>query len=66
MHVIGGGLAGGGGVGGGEGGQLEAGYTFYYDTDSSAVSSVSDRNRLNPQDRSRQSLTAAWPVTHPF
>ena len=36
-------------------GQQEVDYAFYLDTDSSTVSSVSDRNRLNPQNRSN------WP-----
>ena len=40
------------------GGQPKAGYTFHYDTGSSAVSSLSDRNRLNPQGKLRQSLAA--------
>ena len=35
-------------------------------TDSSAVSSVSDRNRLSPQDRSRQLLTAVWHHSHAY
>ena len=34
---------------GGGGGQLEAGYTLCWDTGSSVVSSLSDRNRYNPQ-----------------
>ena len=50
----------------GVGGQPKAGYTFHQDTDSSAVSSVSDRNRLNPQDMSRQSLAAVWYPSHPY
>ena len=32
---------------------MKVGYTFQSETDSSAVSSVSDRNRLNLQDKSR-------------
>ena len=39
---------GGGGVGGG---QLEVGYTFHKDTGNNAVSSPSDRNKYNSQDR---------------
>ena len=46
---------GGGGLA--EGGHPEAGYTFHKDTDSSAVSLISDRNRHNPQDRTRQLIT---------
>ena len=30
------------------------------------VSSISDRNRHNPQDRPRQSLAAVWHHTHPY
>ena len=55
-----------GGVSDGEVGQPEPGYTSHYDTDSSAVSSISDRNRHNPQDRVRQSLAAIWHHTHPY
>ena len=40
----------GGGRGGQVGGQPKADYTYHQDTDSSSVSSVSDRNRLNTQD----------------
>ena len=47
-------------MGDGEDGQPEANYTFYNDTDSSAVSSLSDRNEHNPQHRPRRSLEAAW------
>ena len=42
--------------------QLEAGYTFHKDTDSSAVSSLSDRNKYNSQHRPRQLLAAVWPI----
>ena len=44
----------------------EGGYTFHQDTDSSGVSSVSDRNRLNSWDKSRQSLAAFWCHSHPY
>ena len=44
----------------------KVGYTFHWDTDSSAVSSVSDRNRLNQQDKLRQSLAAVWHHLHPY
>ena len=30
------------------------------------VSSISDRNRHNPQDSPRQSLAAVWHCTHPY
>ena len=35
------------------GGQLKAGYTFYKDTGSSAMPSLSDRNEYNLQHRVR-------------
>ena len=44
----------------GEGGQLEVGYTFHLDTDSSAVSSVCDRNRHGSLGRPRRSLGTTW------
>ena len=44
----------------GEVGQLEVDYTFYKDTDSSVVSSLSYRNKYNSQHRPRLSLGAAW------
>ena len=49
----------------GKGGQLEASYTFYKDTDSSVVSSLSDRNRYNSENKPRQSLGATWHHTRP-
>ena len=56
----------GGGVGG-EGGCVAGGrLNLHKDTDSSAVSSVSDRKGLNPQDRSRQSLAAVWHQSHTY
>ena len=42
------------------------GNSFHKDTDSNAVSSVSDREGLNAQDRSRQSLAAVWYQSHPY
>ena len=33
---------------------------------SSAVSSISDRKRLNPQDRPRQLFGAVWHHLHPY
>ena len=56
------------------GGKPKAGYTFYYDTVSIAVSLVRDRNRHNPQDRqiARQIarlswlLAAIWHHPHPY
>ena len=56
----------GDGVGGGGGWVAGSGLNLHKDTDSSAVSSVSDRKGLNPQDRSRQSLTAIWYQSHPY
>ena len=53
----------GGGGGGGGGGQGMGGLPL--DTDSNDVLSVSDRNRLNPQDRLKQSLAAVWYHSHP-
>ena len=50
----------GGRVGGGWVGSRRRVKGFHKDTDSNAVSSVSDRKRLNPQDRSRWSLAAVW------
>ena len=50
----------------GEGRQLEVGYTFHWDTDSSAVSSTSDKNRHSPQGRSRQLLAAVWHPMQPY
>ena len=47
-------------------GQMEAGQSLHKDTDSNAVSSVSDRKGLNPQDRSRQPLAAVWHQSHPY
>ena len=39
-------------VGGdGKGGQPEVSYTFNWNTGSSVVSSISDRNKYNPQDK---------------
>ena len=50
------------------GGKLKAGYTFYYETGSDAVSSISDKNRHGIQDsyRSRQSLAVVWHPMHPY
>ena len=36
-----------------EGGHPEVGYTFHQDTDSSAMSLISDRNRHDPQNSLR-------------
>ena len=47
----------GSGVGGGKG-WVAIGRLYLPLEHSSAVSSVSDRNRLNPQDKSKQSLAA--------
>ena len=55
-----------GGLDGGEGGQLEAGYTLCWDTGSSVVSSLSVRNRHNPQGGSRQLLAAVWHHIHSY
>ena len=53
--------------GGGWVGIAAGSYTFYQDTDTSAVSSSeSDRNRLNPQDRLRQLLVVVWHHLHPY
>ena len=46
-----------------EGEQLEAGYTFHYGTGSSAVSSISDKNRHNPQ-AMRDSCWQQFDMTH--
>ena len=66
MQVIGGG--GGRKVGWVEraGGYPEVDESFHKDADSSAVSSVRDRNRLNPWDKSRQSLAAVLFHSHPY
>ena len=50
----------------GTGGKPEAGLSFHMQTDSSAVSSVSDRKGLNPLDRSTQSLATVWHQSHPY
>ena len=53
----------------GGGGRWAAGDGLYFPlghTESSAVSSVSDRNRLNLQDESRQLLAAVWHHSHPY
>ena len=56
-----------GGVGGGGGRAVGGRLNLpYKDTESSAVSSVSDRKGLNPQDRLRQSSTAVWHQSHPY
>ena len=58
----------GGQVGGG-GGRIAEGGVYLpldKDTNSSTVSSVSDRNKLNPQDKSRQSLVAVWYHSHSY
>ena len=52
-------------VGGEKVGQLEAACTFHKDTDSSAVSSLSDRSKYNSQHRPRRSLEAVWHYIHP-
>ena len=47
----------------GESGQLEVGYTFHKDTDTNAVSLLSDRNEYNSQytyHRPRQLLATVW------
>ena len=49
----------------GEGGQMEAGYTFHNDKESSAVSSLSDRNEYNLQHKPRRSLAAVCHNMHP-
>ena len=45
----------------------KAGYSFHQDTDSDAVSSVSDRNKHNPHAgyRQRWSLAVLWHHSHP-
>ena len=60
------GWVGRGGVGGGEGGQLEVGYTFHWDTGSSAVLSTSDKNRHSVKGRPRWLLAAVWHPMHPY
>ena len=51
-------------MGGGDGWVAGGGPNTHKDTESSAVSSVSDRKGLNPQDRSRQSVGSSLaPVT---
>ena len=52
--------------GGGRWVALEVGYNLHWDTDSSAVSSVSDRKRLNSHDRLRHSFGAVWHHSHPY
>ena len=57
---------GGGGMGGR--GESVAGGRLYLPlgTSSSAVFSVSDRNRFNSQDKLRQSLAAVWYHSQPY
>ena len=50
----------------GVGGKPEAGYTLHWDTGSSAVCSISDKNRHSRQDRPRRSLAAVWYHMHPY
>ena len=38
----------------------------HWDTGSSAVSSISDRNRHNPQERARKCWAVVWYYTHPY
>ena len=44
----------------GEGGYPETSYTFHEDTNSSAVSSVSDKKRFNSQDKLDSSSCTAY------
>ena len=48
------------------GSQRQVKPSIYKDTDSSAVSSVSDRKGLNPQHRLRQLFAALWHLSHPY
>ena len=61
-------MGGGGGRMGGGGGRVGSRRRVKASirTHSNAVSSVSIRKGLNPQDRSRQSLAAVWYQSHPY
>ena len=50
----------------GVGGKPEVGYTLHWDTGSSAVCSISDKNRHSRQDRPRLLLAAVWYHMHPY
>ena len=53
-------------VGGGGGWVAEGGLYLPLGHRHGAVSSVSDKNRLNPWDKSRQSLAVVWYHSHPY
>ena len=59
-----GGRVGGGWSGWWAGEQPEAGHTLHEDPEGSVVSSVSVRNRFNPRDKLRLSLSAVWHHSH--